>query len=203
MNICICVATDIEIHQEIMNEIIKSSEHNIDLCVTGMGSVQTTFRLSTCLWNMDTDLVINAGICGSFSNKYNTGCVVQVVEDNFADLGFEDNEKFVPFKSEFLGMSKLINKPVALTNIPSIRGITVNTVTGSDATAKRWVELFQPDIETTESAAVFYTCSQLNIPLVCFRAVSNSIGNRDKNSWNIPLAVNNVWLTVKDFIHKL
>jgi futalosine hydrolase len=40
-----------------------------------------------------------------------------------------------------------------------------------------------------EGAAFFYICSRENIPFLALRAVSNKVGPRDKEKWNIRLAL--------------
>jgi futalosine hydrolase len=53
-------------------------------------------------------------------------------------------------------------------------------------------ERYHPDIETMEGAAFFYVCSRENIPFLAIRAVSNKVELRNREKWNIPLAINNL-----------
>ena len=73
-----------------------------------------------------------------------------------------------------------------------VRAITVNTATGSDASRKKLLKKFNPDIETMEGATFFYICSRENIPFLALRAISNKVEPRNKNNWNIALALNNL-----------
>jgi futalosine hydrolase len=43
-----------------------------------------------------------------------------------------------------------------------------------------------------EGATFFYICSRENIPFLAVRAISNKVELRNKNKWNIPLALNNL-----------
>ena len=48
---------------------------------------------------------------------------------------------------------------------------------------------FNPDIETMEGASFFYICARENIPFFAVRAISNRIETRNRDKWNIPLAL--------------
>jgi futalosine hydrolase len=43
-----------------------------------------------------------------------------------------------------------------------------------------------------EGATFFYICSREKIPFLAVRAISNKIELRNKNNWNIPLALKNL-----------
>ena len=53
-------------------------------------------------------------------------------------------------------------------------------------------EKYHPDIETMEGAAFFYVCSREKIPFMALRAVSNIVEPRDREKWNIELALANL-----------
>jgi futalosine hydrolase len=48
-----------------------------------------------------------------------------------------------------------------------------------------------------EGASFFYVCMNEHIPCFALRAISNIVGERDKNKWNIPFALNNLSQTLK------
>jgi futalosine hydrolase len=54
------------------------------------------------------------------------------------------------------------------------------------------VKKFNPDIETMEGATFFYICSRENIPFLAVRAISNRVEKRNRESWNIALALDNL-----------
>jgi futalosine hydrolase len=43
-----------------------------------------------------------------------------------------------------------------------------------------------------EGAAFFYACRQFNIPCLQIRAVSNYVEKRNRDNWDIPLAIKNL-----------
>ena len=51
----------------------------IDLLITGIGMMQTCFHLTKSLSDKQYDLVINAGIAGSFKPSIPIGAVVNIV----------------------------------------------------------------------------------------------------------------------------
>jgi futalosine hydrolase len=177
----------------------------ISMLVAGVGSVSTAWSLRQ--WfsiNEKPDLAINGGIAGSFKDDFMTGDVVMPITDCFADAGIEDGENFItlfeaglasanefPFRDGLLYADtvycdrlKGILKPVT--------AITVNTATGSEVTIKKLIKKFNPDIETMEGATFFYLCTREKIPFLALRAISNRVEPRNKNKWNIALALDNL-----------
>ncbi|MGQ9847140.1 MAG: phosphorylase family protein [Bacteroidales bacterium] len=208
MNVLLVVATKLEIDQEIFHRIINSSKHQINILVTGIGVPSTLYNLSKYVFLQKTetsslDLIINIGIAGSFKDDLNNGEVIQVVEDTYADIGFEEQR-------EFKHISEIINTPIFYKNnylfdfqFKNQRGITVNTVTDDKEKILSLIEKFNPEIETMESAAIFDFCLKENIPFIVIRAISNKVGERDKSKWHISLAVHNLWLTLYNFLNSL
>ena len=69
-------------------------DFSVDFLVAGIGGVFTSYALTKSLSNQKYDLVINAGIAGSFNPDLEIGEVVEVQSEQFADLGIEDKEEF-------------------------------------------------------------------------------------------------------------
>ncbi|MCB0664545.1 MAG: hypothetical protein KDC80_01930, partial [Saprospiraceae bacterium] len=70
--------------------------------------------------------------------------------------------------------------------------ITVNKVHGNDESIERIKEKFNPDIETMEGAAFYYSCHLMHQPCVQIRSISNKVERRNRENWNIPLALKNL-----------
>jgi futalosine hydrolase len=189
---------------------------DIDILVAGVGSVATTWKMSKWLsLNKRPDLVINAGIAGSFNPLIKIGDVVMPVSDCFADAGVEDGERFLtlseagivsdnefPFKNDFIYCDNLFcNKLMPI--IKPVKAITVNTATGSEASREKLMTKFNPDIETMEGAAFFYFFSFENTPFIAVRAISNMVGRRDKTQWDIPLALKNLTVKLSEILETL
>jgi futalosine hydrolase len=183
----------------------RSDSFETDLLITGVGSIATAWSLKQWITlNEKPDLAINAGIAGSFNDRLNIGDVVMPVSDCFADAGVEDGENFLtlsesglisandfPYKDGLLYTDTRYNEKMKSILKP-VRAITVNTATGSETTRGMLLKKFNPDIETMEGATFFYICSREYIPFLALRAISNKVELRNKNNWNIDLALHNL-----------
>lgn len=184
-------------------EAIRNFE--INFLVTGVGSVATAWVLKQWIsTNGKPDLAINAGIAGSFKDEIRVGETVLVHSDCFADAGIEDGQNYITlFEAGFLGENEFPYKKGILNAdafyfdrlkslLKTVNAITVNTSTGSESTRERLVKKFNPDIESMEGATFFYICIRENIPFLALRAISNIVEKRNKDNWNITLALDNL-----------
>jgi len=173
----------------------RFGKHSIDILITGVGMTATAFHLGKVL-SKKYDLAINAGIAGSFKKNISLGAVVNVVSDCFADLGVEDGEKFLTAKEIGLVADCRLQvagfKNTIIGALPKVKAITVNTVHGNEASIKKVVKKFNPDIETMEGAAFFFACKSEKIPCVQIRAISNYVEKRNKKKWKMNLAIENL-----------
>lgn len=183
----------------------NQTRHRFKVLVTGPGMIKTTWAITDLLGDKDEsfDLAINAGIAGSYDPELVKGTVVEVVQDVFADFGAEDGSTFLeastiglsapdefPFRSGRLNSTHSFQS--ALMNYPHVKGISVNTVSGHNTTIQRRLSLFGAQTESMEGAAFFYCCLQKDVPCLQLRAISNPVEKRNKENWNIPLAVSNL-----------
>jgi futalosine hydrolase len=180
---------------------------NIELIplVTGVGSVATAWAMTKWISSgLMPDLAVNIGIAGSYNDDIAAGDVVVPVSDCFADAGIDTGDGFLtlaeagledpdrfPFRSGWINAeNRFVNQAKEV--LRPVRAVTVNTATGSQNSIKMISERYHPDIETMEGASFFYICSRENIPFLALRAVSNRVGSRNKEKWNIPLALDNL-----------
>ena len=195
MQILLIAATEMEIQQRV-------SGNNIDVLVTGVGIPSTIYHLQKRLQQIDYDLVIQAGIGGSFGKEPAMGETVLVQQDSFGDLGTEKEEEFCTLfdaglaeKNEFpFSEGWLINKNEWLDSFPlkKVKAVTVNKVS-DDKLLKRQIEAaFHPHIETMEGAALHYVCLQEQIPFLQIRTISNCVGERNKTKWKLEDAIKNL-----------
>lgn len=149
----------------------------------------------------DYDLALNLGVCGTFDLALALGTVVHVVTDRFAELGAEDGDRFLtihelglldanasPFTGERL-MNAAPPDSAPLRALPSVNGITVNTVHGDEPSIARAVERFAPQVESMEGAAFMYACLVHALPFAQVRAVSNVVERRNRDAWKLPDAI--------------
>jgi futalosine hydrolase len=62
------------------------------------------------------------------------------------------------------------------------------------------VAKYQPDVESMEGAAFFFSCLQAKIPFLEIRGISNYVEPRNRENWCIGLAIENLNTTVLDII---
>jgi futalosine hydrolase len=185
----------------------------VTLLVTGVGSVATSWAMAKWLSaNSKPGLAINIGIAGSFRDSIQTGDVVIPVNECFADAGIEEPERFLtlaeaglsdpdqfPFTGgRIIADNKYIDSATKIAR--PVNAITVNSATGSVSTIEKLVRKYNPDIETMEGATFFYICSREKIPFLAIRSISNRVEPRNKNNWNIPLALDKLSEKLREII---
>jgi len=144
------------------SEIIEDKFKDCNVKVTGVGMVNTTFSLTKELSKKAYDLVINMGVAGSFSDQIKIGDVVEVAEDNFSEIGFENGNIFSEFTNFRIENYFKVNEK---TNLKKVKGITVNTVHGNEEIITEIVSMLNPDVESMEGQLVLWCVSSLK-PLV-------------------------------------
>jgi len=187
----------------------------IDLLITGYGSVFTAFYLTRTLYTNSYDLAINAGVAGSFDYFLEQGFVVNVIRDQFADLGFEDkngfytlgekemlNEDSFPFTGEV--MHSLGNFEIEeVDSLIPVKAITVNTIHGTQEKIKRLKDKYKAEIETMDGAAFFYVCLMEKVPFLQIRAVSSFVEIPRVENWYLPVALKNLTKSLMDIFAEL
>jgi futalosine hydrolase len=176
------------------------ARHEITTLITGVGMAATAYALGKNLAINQYDIAINLGIAGSFGRNIALGEVVEVVEDRFSELGAEDDEAFLTIDQLGFGESAFRSSyelPESL-GIKKVSAITVNTVHGNEASIQKLASRINPQLESMEGAAFFHACKQAGIPCMQIRAVSNYIEKRNRDAWQIGLAIKNLNTFVAD-----
>jgi futalosine hydrolase len=176
-----------------------SAKPAADFLVTGLGTAEAVYHITKRLQQIDYDLVIQAGIAGSFTASLPLGEVVMVKEDNFADLGISEKDHFYTvFEKGFSEPGRfpfsngwLVNNDRVLNRFSfnKVRAVTVNTVSDNEDQRLQLISKFDPQVETMEGAALHYTCLQEGVPFLQLRTISNYVGERDKTRWKMEEAI--------------
>lgn len=171
-----------------------------DILITGVGQLQCAVHVTNVLAAEPYDVVVQAGIAGSFDPALGPRAVVWVEEDRPADLGAETVDGFVditdmglldpdqpPFTDGWLrGPRAWVPAAVPL---PFARAVTVNRVL-ADPRSIAWVrERYRPHIVQMEGAALFHACLVRKIPFVALRAISDMVGTNDRAAWDMAGAI--------------
>jgi futalosine hydrolase len=208
MNILVVSATEFEVKPllgflgialptiGINNANIDFEEKDIKVLITGVGMVNTALMMGRYA-HTDYDLIINVGVCGAFDKNLELGELVHITEDVLSELGAEDGEGFLTYNQMNLPgehIYKAIYKDsyLMIDLLKKVNGITVNTVHGNDVSIEKVKQLYHPDVESMEGAAFFAACSGMKGNSVQIRAISNYVEKRDKEKWQMALAIKNL-----------
>jgi futalosine hydrolase len=186
MQVLIVAATEMEI------SLFHESFPEADILITGVGAAPATYHITRRLQQVDYSIVIQAGIAGTFDPAVRLGEVYVVARDRFGDLGAREKNTFSnifelgladsnqhPFRNGWLNNKADIIK---MTGLPIVSAITINTI--SDVHT-----FYAGTIESMEGAALHYVCLQQEVPFLQLRAVSNIVGERNKENWQMQQAI--------------
>ncbi len=212
MNLLIVSATPFEVgpltlwlekeHTQTGPSHYRCGSSTVSILITGVGMPLTAYALGKVLSKSKYDLVINAGIAGAFNRELTIGTVVQVISERFGDLGAEDADGnlmdvhemglIAPRQYPFQGGRLLNDMAGGFDFLPKANGLSVNRVHGSAASIAKATMAFNADVESMEGAAFFYACLMEQQPFLQIRSISNYVEPRNKDNWNIPLAIDNL-----------
>lgn len=191
--------------EEAVRRAVHAAGCRCEVIVTGVGGAAMSWALQKRFASGSIpSVVIGAGIAGSYVESMPPGTVVTIVSDCFADMGVDDNGRFIPLF--VAGLADADTPPftggripctgrffeIASGLMPVARGATVNMASGSQAVIDRIRKAWDPEIETMEGAWLAYTCAMSGIPWISVRAVSNMVEPRNLKNWNITLALRNL-----------
>ena len=180
----------------------------------GVGMLASAFSLSKLVFEEKPDLVIQAGIAGSFMPSQPLGKVVVVNEEALGDTGVEEEGRwrdlfdlklekssYPPFERRKLPNPWL--QQYNLLRLPAVNAITINTISTGKTRIQQLVKKYNPVIESMEGAALHYICRQTNTPFLQIRSISNYVGERDKSKWDFKGSLANLNDTLVKYIEKL
>jgi len=163
----------------------------VDILITGVGNIFTTYNLTKALNATDYDLAINVDLGVEEDNNFYTLSEKELM-----------NENIYPFSREILKNKGSFDIDEVDSLIP-VKAITVNTLTGNQEAIEKLKIKFNPEIITTEGAAFFYVCLLENMPFLQIRAISNFVEIRKIENWNIPLAIKNLNDSIVEIFNEL
>ncbi len=214
MNILLLVATELESHRiNASFDFVQDKDWlvaplprgKVYLLHSGIGMVSTAYMLGRFLALREVDLAINLGIAGSFDRTIKLGEVVEIVEDNFAEMGAEDGADwlhlpelgFAQFEQEEKSFFNTFTNPSpSAFSVRKVTALTLNRTHGYPDSIDKVQKYWPKQVESMEGAAFFHAMIRAKIPFYAFRSISNYVELRNKDAWEIPLAVRNMeeWL---------
>lgn len=181
---------------------------------SGIGMLAAGFSLTKLAQEEKPDLLIQAGIAGTFDQQMKLGTVVAVCTETIGDLGVEEDDKWKDLfdlkleKSSYhpFEKRKLPNQWLCkfnLLGLPEVPGITVNEISTNPERIQKLLKKYNPVTESMEGAALHYVARESNIPFIQIRAISNYIGERNKANWQMKEAIHNLNQTLLQYIDQL
>jgi nucleoside phosphorylase len=183
--------------------MFSNKELETDLLITGIGIPATIFSMFANVNCGIYDLIINAGIAGSFNTDFNTGDVLNITSDSFADIVINgENDAKPVFETIYNeNFRNLINNgriyntsdfPAQFRNLPNATAITVNI--------PERISNCNFDTESMEGAAFMLVCKHFKKNFIQIRGISNIIGKTERKAWNFKDPINNYSNIISEFI---
>jgi futalosine hydrolase len=181
---------------------LDHSPEATDVLITGLGLVATTFELTRKLEREHYDLVVQGGVAGAISSELEVGQLVQITKEHLLDFGAEDRDgntlsvaemgfPFAPPHSVDGGLA--IKQSVIELPYRKAVGGTVQRGSGSKVSIERLRRQYPfVEVETMEGAALAYVCARYEQPALQLRSISNYVTERDRDSWQLGLAITNL-----------
>ena len=192
------------------NTYYQKDKLEIQVLITGIGLMHTAFALAWVLRGNPMDWALHLGIAGALNTNLKIGDVLNIISEQQADWGVEEaNGELTDFFDLQLtdwNQTPYINGKLYNPNIgdfdflPTARALSVNKVHGTTQSIAKLKTKYEADIETMEGAAFFYSCLVAKIDFLQIRSISNYVEERDKENWNIPLAVENLNKTAQSLL---
>lgn len=206
MNAALSSGTSLpELEQGVPTPWLHEDSHVL-LLVTGVGILNTALHLGQALIKHTVSCVINAGLAGTFDLSrlpLGTTCVVE--QEIWPEYGLGTDDGVDPQALRFplaqwngqpvwdridLHPRQTANTLVCTLpkNWPLVRSLTVSTVSATPARAKAHLKRYQADLENMEGFAAAYACISNSLPILEIRTISNVVGSREPEHWNLKKA---------------
>jgi futalosine hydrolase len=186
-------------------------QHAVDIIITGIGLVAGAYAASKTKLN-DYELIINAGIAGSFDKQIQIGDCVVIKEERLIELGAEDHTNWIRPKDMKLEAPDTFNLKYnllptkvkqLLKGLKQVKALSANTAHGNTISIKKIQARYPAQIESMEGAAIAFATNKMDYALLQIRCISNYVEKRDKSKWNIPLAITNLNTCLLQLIHQI
>jgi len=185
-------------------------------CVSGLGVINAGLTLGAALTRDDVDGVVCLGVAGSFDLSAHPLCCVRLVDREVwpeygllatgwcsADatgLGFAlgqahragtdaSPDAAVWDRVVWDASINLARLGLCLGPWDTVKSLTVSGVTADAERAELLRARHQAGLENMEGFALAYGCALAGVPFVELRAVSNAVGVRPPESWDLPGAL--------------
>lgn len=182
----------------------------VDVLITGIGLVATTYALTRLLSESNYAVVLNVGICGALDSALSLESLVHVISDCMPEIGYDSPLGIQPLKLP-AGMAPVVTEIhnafeyscEVIKNIPRVKGVSVQTVTGTYEKATCLRNAFGASVESMEGFAFLSVCNWFGQTCVQLRSISNRAGETDKAGWRMEGAVKNLCVGIERLVNEM
>ena len=199
-----------------MRELVRGTalEERSEWIATGAGKVASAIAVTQALTTIRAACVVQIGCAGAFAtSQLECGDVVIAQEETLADEGAYGPDGFLDLES--IALPSLQTRGGAVFNrvplsspteaecaelttaaggrfrVVSGRLATVAAASGDSQSAAQVEERWHPLAESMEGAAATLAALASGCPAYEFRGISNPVGQRDRDCWEVDLACAN------------
>lgn len=202
-----------QLRQHVLTPVeLSSTDRELELLLTGVGPLNSAFALAQALPGAKSNAtapavgVVNLGIAGSFDlDRLPLGEIVTVDEEIWPEYGVAMDDGVDPrilnfplFQSEHGDIWERLEltpgqsaEQMGLTldaAWSSGAGLTVAAATGTQTKAAHYAQKHSPVLENMEGFGLAYACRLLGVPFLEARTISNLVGAREKEFWDMKKA---------------
>lgn len=192
----------------------QSGRFRLSFHKSGVGLLPSSFSIQKMIQEQRPDLVIQAGISGTFTTDVSITQVVAVRNECLGDVGVEENGTFTDVfdmqlenENEFPFIHKRLENPwlgqYNLLQLKEVPAVTINEISTRPDRIGTLQHKYGAAIESMEGAALHYVGLATNTPFIQMRAISNFVGERDKTNWRMQEALDNLTTIILQYIDKL
>jgi futalosine hydrolase len=163
--------------------------------VCGIGPAAAAAATATALALSSYRAVLSLGICGGFRGAAEVGDVVVATDLVVADLGADSPEGFLAMGQLGWAEDEQGVDPALVSAVAAVLGevvigpvLTVSTVTGTSSRAQQLAERHGAVAEAMEGWGAVEAARPHGVPVLEVRTVSNEVGERNTDAWDIPRA---------------
>ncbi|MFD2706145.1 futalosine hydrolase [Salibacterium lacus] len=196
----ILIVTAVDKEAEVIHKGLENDPRFV-VKAGGAGMAESAVSTAYALAADNYKAVINAGIAGAFHHSEGTGSIIVASEMIAAEAGAEAPDGFLSLEHLNLGASRYtcdaekveqLRSKAEHTGLHACAGpvLTTMTATGTHATAQTLRARFPgARAEAMEGYGAAAAARRKHIPAFEVRAVSNAVGPRDRENWDIPVAL--------------
>lgn len=214
MDILICAATKFEIEPTLQLIEQQNLSKKVAVLITDVGLMNATYHLTKSITFSKPHTMIQAGIAGCFDESIALGTTAVVLRDTLGDMGVVQSSTFTNAfdmgllkPNEHPWQNGMLENPntelIKKADLVLADAVTVNEISTNEDRISYYKNGLGVTCESMEGAAFHFIGMREEIPFVQLRSFSNYTGERDKEKWQMQLAIKNLNSALQNLLKKL